>query len=63
MSEPLQELRSAVTQAAVNLGSNGAAPASVRVERPKREGQGDYSTNLAMLLAPGLRKAPRDIAE
>jgi arginyl-tRNA synthetase len=63
MSEPLQELRSAVRQAAVNLGSNGSAPSSVRVERPKRDGQGDYSTNLAMLLAPALRRPPRDIAE
>jgi arginyl-tRNA synthetase len=63
VSEPLAELRSAVTQAAVELGSNGAAPASVRVERPKRAGQGDYSTNLAMLLAPALRQSPRDIAE
>ena len=62
-SEPLAELRSAVTQAAGRVGSNGAAPSSVRVERPKREGQGDYSTNLAMLLAPALRQAPRDIAE
>ena len=35
----------------------------MRVERPKREGQGDYSTNMAMLLAPALRQAPRDIAE
>jgi arginyl-tRNA synthetase len=63
MNEPLQELRSAVTRAAADLGSNGGAASSVRVERPKREGQGDYSTNMAMLLAPALRKAPREIAE
>jgi arginyl-tRNA synthetase len=62
---PLTDLRSAVTQAAAGLGSNGAAggASGVRVERPKRDGQGDYSTNLAMLLAPSLRKAPREIAE
>jgi arginyl-tRNA synthetase len=52
-----------VGRAAVSLGSNGSAPASARVERPKREGQGDYSTNLAMLLAPALRQSPREIAE
>jgi len=63
MSEPLQDLRSAVTRAAAELGSNGGAASSVRVERPKREGQGDYSTNMAMLLAPSLRKPPREIAE
>jgi arginyl-tRNA synthetase len=33
------------------------------VERPKREGQGDYSTNVAMLLAPVLGAPPREIAE
>jgi arginyl-tRNA synthetase len=59
----LQDLRSAVTHAAVALGSNRAAASNVKVERPKRDGQGDYSTNMAMLLAPSLRKPPREIAE
>ena len=63
MSAPLQELRAAVTQAAVALGSTSAAGANAKVERPKRDEQGDYSTNLAMLLAPTLRKPPREIAE
>jgi arginyl-tRNA synthetase len=66
MSASLQDLRSAVTQAAASLGSNGStggAASAVKVERPKRDGQGDYSTNLAMLLAPALRKPPREIAE
>jgi arginyl-tRNA synthetase len=63
VSAPLQELRSAVTQAAVALGATSAAAANAKVERPKRDGQGDYSTNLAMLLAPTLRKPPREIAE
>ena len=62
-SASLQDLRAAVTQAAAALGSNGAAALDVKVERPKRDGQGDYSTNMAMLLAPSLRKAPREIAE
>ncbi len=61
----LQELRTAVTEAAARLSSNGAAGSApaARVERPKRDGQGDYSTNLAMLLAPALRQPPREIAE
>jgi arginyl-tRNA synthetase len=62
----LADLRSAVTEAAASLASNGAGgggASGARVERPKRDGQGDYSTNLAMLLAPTLRKAPREIAE
>jgi arginyl-tRNA synthetase len=35
----------------------------VRLERSRREGQGDYSTNAAMLLAPALGASPRVIAE
>ncbi|MGH2895100.1 MAG: arginine--tRNA ligase, partial [Solirubrobacteraceae bacterium] len=66
MNASLQELRSAVTRAAASLGNNdgsGGAASAVKVERPKRDGQGDYSTNMAMLLAPGLRRPPREIAE
>jgi arginyl-tRNA synthetase len=40
-----------------------APPNGLRVERPKRAGQGDYSTNAAMLLAPVMGAAPRAIAE
>src|SRR5436305_907269 len=40
----------------------GASP-QLRLERSRREGQGDYSTNAAMLLAPVLGAAPREIAE
>ena len=39
------------------------APPGLQVERPKRAGQGDYSTNVAMLLAPALGGTPREIAE
>ena len=64
MTAPLGELRASVMRAATMLAGEGAsAPAQARVERPKRADQGDYSTNLAMLLAPVLRAAPRDIAE
>lgn len=62
--DPLQELRSAVRAAATDVrGGDGEPPAQARVERPKRDGQGDYSTNVAMLLAPALGSPPRDIAE
>jgi arginyl-tRNA synthetase len=64
MSDPLEQLRSAVQAAAVTVrGGNGEAPAQTRVERPKRENQGDYSTNVAMLLAPALSAPPREVAE
>jgi arginyl-tRNA synthetase len=62
---PLADLRSVVTRAAemVAASEGVSAPVELRVERPKRAGQGDYSTNAAMLLAPALRAAPREIAE
>jgi arginyl-tRNA synthetase len=61
---PLQLLRATVSAAAASVrGSNGGLPVEPRLERPKREGQGDYSTNAAMLLAPVLDAPPRVIAE
>jgi arginyl-tRNA synthetase len=61
---PLEELRSAVEAAAAEL-RNGKPAAAVRptLERPKKAGFGDYSTNAAMLLAPTLGAPPREIAE
>ncbi len=69
---PLSDLAGAVRTAAVTVrgryrrdGAGGASEPSAqpRLERPKREGQGDYSTNAAMLLAPVLGAPPRVIAE
>jgi arginyl-tRNA synthetase len=60
---PLDDLRAAVEAAAADL-RDGAAPPGVAptLERPKRADHGDYSTNAAMLLAPALKAAPREIA-
>ena len=64
MTGPLEDLGAAVrTAAAAVRGGAGAPSAQPRVERPKREGQGDYSTNAAMLLAPALNAPPRVIAD
>jgi arginyl-tRNA synthetase len=62
---PLQELRAAVEDASAALRGDGAAAArsAPSVERPRREGHGDYSTNAAMLLAPVIGRPPREIAE
>ncbi len=64
---PLDALRDAVVEAAASLrtGDGAGAPgrAAPTLERPKREGFGDYSTNAAMLLAPVLGAPPRAIAE
>ncbi len=35
----------------------------VAVERPKQAGHGDYATNVALQLAKGLKKPPREIAQ
>ena len=68
---PLSDLAAAVRAAAATVrgryrgnGTTASEPlAQPRLERPKREGQGDYSTNAAMLLAPALDTPPRVIAE
>jgi arginyl-tRNA synthetase len=63
-TDPLQSLRAALCAASASIrGSNGELPVEPKLERPKREGQGDYSTNAAMLLAPVLASSPRVIAE
>jgi arginyl-tRNA synthetase len=52
-----------VQSAAAEL-KNGHAPSSeLTLERPRKAGFGDYSTNAAMLLAPALGEPPRAIAE
>jgi arginyl-tRNA synthetase len=60
---PLEELVAAVHTAADAVrGSAGEPPAAPTLERPRRKGLGDYSTNAAMLLAPVLSAPPREIA-
>ncbi|MGO9495833.1 MAG: arginine--tRNA ligase [Solirubrobacteraceae bacterium] len=61
---PLSELATAVESAAAAVrGSAGAPPVPPTLDRPRHKGQGDYSTNAAMLLAPVLGSSPRVIAE
>jgi arginyl-tRNA synthetase len=62
--DPLSELAAVVSAAAGAVrGEAGRPPAQIRLERPKHANQGDFSTNAAMLLAPALKMAPRQIAE
>jgi arginyl-tRNA synthetase len=56
---PIDDLRTAVQAAAAELGDGTATPT---LERPRKAGFGDYSTNAAMLLAPKLGAPPREIA-
>jgi arginyl-tRNA synthetase len=59
---PLDDLKTAVQAAAAELRNGGAAD-RLSLERPKKAGFGDYSTNAAMLLAPALGEPPRAVAE
>jgi arginyl-tRNA synthetase len=63
MTTPLDDLKSAVIAAAGELRNGGAAADRLSLERPKKAGFGDYSTNAAMLLAPTLGEPPRAVAE
>jgi arginyl-tRNA synthetase len=60
---PLERLRAAVVATAEGLAGEGAGRGQITLERPRRAQFGDYSTNAALLLAPGLGSAPRDVAE
>jgi arginyl-tRNA synthetase len=65
----LSRLREAVLAAAAEAagGAASAAPATRRggitLERPKQSKFGDYSTNAALLIAPGAGASPRELAE
>jgi arginyl-tRNA synthetase len=61
-----ESLRRAVLAAVADLAGSGAANgarAPITLERPRRVEFGDYSTNAALLLAPGVGVAPRELAE
>jgi arginyl-tRNA synthetase len=61
---PLDDLKAAVRDAAGALRDGGAGAGDrLSLERPKKTGFGDYSTNAAMLLAPALGEQPRAVAE
>ena len=63
-----QQLISALQEAVARLVADGNEHADVpnipeiKLEVPRNQDHGDYSTNIAMLLAKPLRQAPRDIA-
>jgi arginyl-tRNA synthetase len=67
---PLEGLREAVLAAAEELagrppigGGLADRRGAISLERPPRADFGDYSTNAALLLAPGLGAAPREVAQ
>ncbi|HSJ16811.1 MAG TPA: arginine--tRNA ligase [Solirubrobacterales bacterium] len=63
MADPLLELRNAVEGAAERLRDGEPGRSAPNLERPPKPELGDYSTNAAMLLAPGRGEPPREVAE
>ena len=67
LAELLGAVRSAVAVVRGQTGGSGSGsgrlPRSPGSSVPSAQGQGDYSTNAAMLLAPVLGEPPREIAE
>ncbi len=60
---PVEQLRARVVEAAATLRGAGGDSAEPALERPRRPEFGDFSTNVAMLLAPSLKAPPREVAE
>ncbi len=56
-------LESAAKEAAMAKGLNPGEVPEVLLERPRHEGQGDWASNIAMLLAKPLKAKPRELAE
>jgi arginyl-tRNA synthetase len=61
-TDPIAELRSAVSQAALALRDGEATGPEPTLERPPKAELGDYSSNAAMLLAAPLGENPRGVA-
>jgi arginyl-tRNA synthetase len=66
---PVESLRAQLIDAATALRAqpepttNGSAAMNATLERPRRPEFGDYSSNIALLLAPALKAGPREVAE
>jgi arginyl-tRNA synthetase len=54
-------VREAVAAAAVELGLEDV-PEAIEVVRPRQKEHGDYTTNIALALAPRIVRNPRDVA-
>ena len=67
MSTQVEQLEAAIKAAleqAINTGSlSGQIPASIKLERPKDRGHGDYATSIALQLAKPAGKNPREVAQ
>jgi arginyl-tRNA synthetase len=60
---PLGALQGALDDAAATVAGAAGPPRSrPTLERPRQAGFGDYATNAALMLAPVVKAAPRDVA-
>jgi arginyl-tRNA synthetase len=63
IEERLSELvRRALIDAAADLGLQGDLPA-VEITTPRQKAHGDFSTNVALVVAPRVGRKPREVAE
>jgi len=60
--DPKQQVEALVTQAVAEAFPQAGA-VSVLIERPKNLDHGDFATNVALQLAKGVGKKPREVAE
>jgi arginyl-tRNA synthetase len=63
MSAELRTHIDALIRAALERVTADHATVPIALERPKQSGHGDYATNVAMQLAKGMKKPPREIAQ
>src|SRR3989442_12055146 len=64
IQQPLSRiLTEAATAAAPDIGIDPAAVPDPELEKPKVKEHGDWSTNLALVLAPRAGRPPREVAE
>jgi len=57
-----QYICDAIEQALLKLNYRKSSAVEIRLERPKQEEHGDFSSNVAMLLSASAKKSPRIIA-
>src|SRR6185369_12392893 len=61
--EAARSLLADAISALVTDGTLPTAPASIPIERPKRPEHGDFASNVALAVAKGAGRPPRDVAQ
>lgn len=57
------QIRAALTSLVDQGALNGEIPSEIRLERPKNRDHGDYASSIALQMAKGSGRPPREIAE